>query len=197
MFTGIITDLGKVLDVTTEADLTLTIGTGQTLSGLKLGASIACNGICLTVVAFGDDWFRVHASAETITKTTIGNWRIGTLINLERALRVGDELGGHIVSGHVDGIASLINILPNAGSLCLTFRAPTELCRFVAPKGSLTIDGVSLTVNAVLEDRFDVNIIPHTQKWTNLGTLPSGSQANIEVDMLARYLARLLDQNPL
>jgi riboflavin synthase len=194
MFTGIITDLGKVLDVTPGADQTLTIGTGQALTGLKLGASIACNGICLTVVAFGDDWFRVQASAETIAKTTIGNWRIGTAVNLERPLRAGDELGGHIVSGHVDGIASLINILPDGGSLRLTFSPPAELCRFIAPKGSITIDGVSLTVNAVLEDRFDVNIIPHTQKWTNLGTLPSGSQVNLEVDMLARYLARLLDQ---
>lgn len=194
MFTGIITDLGKIRTVTTEADLTLTIGTGQALSDLKLGASIACNGICLTVVAFGDDWFTVQASAETIAKTTIGDWRSGTAINLERPLRAGDELGGHIVSGHVDGIASLINILPDGGSLRLTFRPPPELRRFIAPKGSITIDGVSLTVNAVLEDRLDVNIIPHTQKWTNLGTLPSGSQVNLEVDMLARYLARLLDQ---
>lgn len=194
MFTGIITDLGKVLEVTSEAELTLTIGTGQALTGLMLGASIACNGICLTAVAFGDDWFRVQASPETIAKTTIGNWRIGTAINLERPLRAGDELGGHIVAGHVDGIASLINILPDGGSLRLTIRTPLELCRFIAPKGAITIDGVSLTVNAVLEDRFDVNIIPHTQKWTNLGTLPSGSLVNLEVDMLARYLARLLDQ---
>lgn len=194
MFTGIITDLGRVLEVTPGADLGLTIGTRLPVADMALGASIACNGVCLTAVAVGPDWFKVQVSAETLGKTTLGGWRVGTPVNLERPLRAGDELGGHIVSGHIDGIAHIINILPDGGSVRLTLRPPPELLGLIAPKGSIALDGVSLTVNGVVEDRFDINIIPHTQKWTNLGTLPIGAQVNLEVDMLARYLARLLEQ---
>lgn len=194
MFTGIITDLGKVLEVAPGADLGLTIGTRLPVAEMAVGASVACNGACLTVVAVGPDWFKAQVSAETLAKTTIGGWRVGTPVNLERPLRVGDELGGHLVSGHIDGIAHIINVLPEGGSLRLTLAPPREFLHLIAPKGSVTLDGVSLTVNAVVEDRFDVNIIPHTQKWTNLGTLPVGAHVNLEVDMLARYLARLLDQ---
>ena len=194
MFTGIITDLGKVLEVAPGADLGLTIGTRLPVAEMAVGASVACNGACLTVVAVGPDWFKAQVSAETLAKTTIGGWRVGTPVNLERPLRAGDELGGHLVSGHIDGIAHIINVLPDGGSLRLTLAPPREFLHLIAPKGSVTLDGVSLTVNAVVEDRFDVNIIPHTQKWTNLGTLPVGAQVNLEVDMLARYLARLLDQ---
>ncbi len=194
MFTGIITDLGKVLEVAPGADLGLTIGTRLPVAEMAVGASVACNGACLTVVAVGPDWFKAQVSAETLAKTTIGGWRVGTPVNLERPLRAGDELGGHLVSGHIDGIAHIINVLPDGGSLRLTLAPPREFLHLIAPKGSVTLDGVSLTVNAVVEDRFDVNIIPHTQKWTNLGTLPVGAHVNLEVDMLARYLARLLDQ---
>ncbi|MGB4101330.1 MAG: riboflavin synthase [Alphaproteobacteria bacterium] len=194
MFTGIITDLGTVLEVTPGVELGVTIGTRLPLTDMAVGASVACNGVCLTAVAVGADRFEALVSAETLSKTTLGGWRVGTPVNLERPLRAGDELGGHLVSGHVDGIAALVDRVPDGGSLRLTVRPPPELLPLIAPKGSVALDGVSLTVNAVVEGFFTVNIIPHTQTWTNLGKLPVGAQMNLEGDMLARYLARLLDQ---
>ena len=194
MFTGIISDLGAVRAIVPGPDRLMTIGTGKALVDLAIGASIACNGICLTAIAVAADWFQVQVSAETVGRTTIGGWQEGTVVNLERPLRAGDELGGHLVSGHVDGTARIINRLNQGGSLQLSIQAPSDLNHLIATKGSVALDGVSLTVNSVVEDRFDVNIIPHTQTWTNLGNLPIGALLNIEVDMLARYLDRLLQQ---
>lgn len=195
MFTGIITDLGEVIDITGMGDVLLRIRTSFALDQVPIGASIANNGVCLTVIERGDDWFAVQASAETLAKTTLGTWKSGTKVNLERALKVGDELGGHIVSGHVDGVAKVVAIRPENESLRYTFEVPRELAPFVAPKGSVALDGVSLTVNEVDGARFGVNIIPHTQKVTTFGTYVPGSPVNMEIDMLARYVARLLGKD--
>ena len=163
------------------------------MATIPLGASIACNGCCLTAVELGPDWFAVTASAETLSKTTLGVWQTGTRINLERPLKVGDELGGHIVSGHVDGLGEVLAATPDQGSTRWRFRVPGGIARFIAPKGSVAIDGVSLTVNEVEGDTFGVNIIPHTAEVTGFGLLKVGDKVNIEIDTVARYVARLAD----
>lgn len=191
MFTGIITDIGNVRSIERRGDTRLTIATGFATASIDIGASIACSGACLTVVDKGPDWFAVDVSAETLAHTTLGDWRAGTPVNLERALKVGDELGGHIVSGHVDGIARIVSRTPEGDSLRFLFEAPTALARFVAPKGSVALDGASLTVNEVDGARFGVNIIPHTQQMTTFGAAQTGAAVNLEIDVLARYVARL------
>jgi riboflavin synthase len=195
MFTGIVTDLGKVRRVEQRGDTHLVIGTQYEMDGIALGASIACSGICLTVVdrGSGDDrWFAVTASGETASKTNVAEWTAGSTVNLERPVRVGDELGGHIVTGHIDGTAKLISLTPEGESTRMVFEAPARLASFIAPKGSIALDGVSLTVNEVDGSRFGVNIIPHTLKVTNFGQLREGSRVNVEIDLLARYVQRLL-----
>ena len=191
MFTGIITDIGRVRSVAATArDRRYEVETAWDVSGINLGASISHAGCCLTVVEKGESWFAVEVSGETLDRTTLGGWAAGTKINLERAPRVGDELGGHIVSGHVDGLGSIVEITPEGGSHRLTIEAPEPLHRFIAAKGSITVDGVSLTVNSVEGRRFGLNIIPHTWEATTLGGLRVGDAVNLEIDMLARYLAR-------
>ena len=196
MFTGIVTDFGEVRQVVSGAgrETRFEIATHYDLATIAIGASIAHNGVCLTVVDKGADWYAIEASAETLSKTTMGTWRQGSRINLERALAVGDELGGHIVSGHVDGVARVAAIRPDNQSLRFTFEAPADLARFVAPKGSVALDGVSLTVNEVDGRNFGINIIPHTQAVTTFGTLRENDVVNMEIDMLARYVARLLER---
>lgn len=197
MFTGIITDIGTVRSIEQRGDTRFVIGAAFDMGGVDIGASIACSGACLTVVEKGMDsdggWFAVDVSAETLSKTSLGQWRDGTRINLERALKVGDELGGHIVSGHVDGLAEVEAITPEGDSLRFTFIAPDTLARFIARKGSVALDGVSLTVNEVDGVRFGVNIIPHTTEQTTIGGLKAGDTVHIEIDPLARYVARLLE----
>lgn len=198
MFTGIITDIGTVLETEQRGDLRARIGTTYDVDGIDMGASIACDGVCLTVVAKGRDpqnWFDVDISAETVAKTNIGRnrWPNGTRINLERALKVGDELGGHIVSGHVDGVAEIVNMQDEGDSTRLTFRAPADLARFIAPKGSVTLNGTSLTVNEVDGCTFGINLIPHTQTVTTWGGAKVGDMVNLEIDTLARYVARLAE----
>jgi len=198
MFTGIITDIGTVLDLHREGDLRARIGTGYDVDGIDIGASIACDGVCLTVVDLGSspqNWFDVQISGETLSCTTLGGWEKGHRINLERALRVGDELGGHIVSGHVDGLAQVIGVRPEGDSLRVTFRAPAALAGFIAPKGSVALNGTSLTVNAVDGTDFGINFIPHTQQATTWGTVAEGDAVNLEIDTMARYVARLRDWN--
>jgi riboflavin synthase len=200
MFTGIVTDIGEVVHVHDKAaDLRhLKIACHYDRAGIADGASIACNGVCLTVVAAGVDgnhtWFSVDAAAETLAVTTAAAWRHGTRLNLERALKIGDELGGHIVAGHVDGVAALKAREELTDMARLTFEAPPELARFIAGKGSVALDGVSLTVNAVQDDRFDVLIIPHTLDVTTFGALRAGDRVNIEIDLMARYAARLIEK---
>lgn len=198
MFTGIITDIGEVTEIEERGDTRFRIATRYDADGIDLGASIACSGACLTVIAKGklDDgrfWFDVEASGETLNLTRLGSWAVGTRMNLERALKAGDELGGHIVSGHVDGVGSLVSRQQEGDSWRLTFRAPSDLMPYVASKGSITIDGISLTVNEVGPDTFGVNIIPHTQTETTLGLLNEGDPVNLEIDMLARYVARQIE----
>lgn len=193
MFTGIITDVGTVAGVEQRGDTRFTIRTSYPTQSIEIGASIACHGCCLTVVGKGADSFDVDVSAESLSKTTLGAWRAGTRINLERALRMGDEMGGHVVSGHVDGVATIVSITPEGDSKRFIFDAPRTLARFIAPKGSVTLDGTSLTVNEVLGTKFGVNIIPHTQAVTTWGQARAGDAVNIEIDMLARYVARLAE----
>ncbi|MBT3908104.1 MAG: riboflavin synthase, partial [Rhodospirillaceae bacterium] len=162
-------------------------------SAIAIGASICCSGACLTVIDKGSEWFAAMVSAETLSKTTLSDWKVGTPVNLERALRMGDELGGHIVSGHVDGVGTLDASETEGDSTRMIFEAPSDLIRFIAPKGSITIDGVSLTVNDVTDNTFGINVIPHTQEATTLGALSVGGTVNLEIDMLARYVARLQD----
>lgn len=195
MFTGIVTDVGQVRHIEKRGDTHVVIGTQYDVSAIEIGASVACSGACLTVVDKGsakDRWFAVTASAETLSKTNIGNWKTGDAVNLERPMRVGDELGGHIVTGHIDGVAEVVSVTPEGESTRLLFQAPAELARFIAPKGSVALDGVSLTVNEVDGARFGVNIIPHTQKVTTFGKLKPGMKVNLEVDLMARYVARLV-----
>ena len=192
MFTGIITDLGRVKCLRRADLVDLTIATGFDTSAIPLGASIACSGVCLTVVAVTPGEFSVQASAETSACTTVGSWEEGIAVNLEKPLRVGDELGGHLVSGHVDAVARIVERWPEAQSVRFVFDAPSELAPFIASKGSVALDGVSLTVNEVSGARFGVNIIPHTLACTNFGTAVPGQQMNLEVDLIARYVARLL-----
>ena len=196
MFTGIVTDMGEVLSLRQEGDLRARIGTGYDVAGIDIGASIACEGVCLTVVDLGvtpRNWFEVQISAETVSKTNIGRngWQVGRRINLERALKVGDELGGHIVSGHVDGVAEVVAVQPEGDSLRVRFRAPEELARFVAQKGSVALNGTSLTVNEVEGCEFGINVIPHTRAVTTWGNVALGDFVNLEVDTMARYVARL------
>lgn len=195
MFTGIVTDIGTIRSTEGRGDLRVRIGTSYDAQGIDLGASIACDGCCLTVVDRGTDgaghWFDVDVSAESLSKTALGRWATGTRINLERALRVGDELGGHIVSGHVDGVAAILSITPEGDSLRYSFRAPDHLARFIAPKGSIALAGTSLTVNEVDGATFGVNLIPHTQTVTTWGDVKAGDTVNLEVDTMARYVARL------
>ncbi len=197
MFTGIITDLGRVRAVERAAsgDTRFAFSTAYDTASLALGASVACSGACLTVVDKRPGWFAVEASGETLACTTLGEWRIGRAVNLERSLRLGDELGGHLVSGHVDGVAELARLAPEGGSLRMTFEAPEVLARFIAAKGSVAVDGVSLTVNEVGRTSFGVNIIDHTRKLTSLGEARVGDRVNLEIDLLARYVARLLERS--
>lgn len=194
MFTGIITDVGRVRSVEKQGDTRFTIETAFDMDAVPIGASIANNGVCLTVVEKGPGWFAVQASAETLSKTTLARWAAGTRVNLERSLKLGDELGGHLVYGHVDGVATVADVRPDGESVRLTFEAPAGLEKYVASKGSVALDGVSLTVNEVDGARFGINIIPHTQIATTFGDLKPGDQVNMEVDMLARYVARLVGQ---
>jgi riboflavin synthase len=197
MFTGIITALGTIRAITPLGDghdMRLVIETPwPDTETIAIGASISCSGCCLTAVEVGPDWFAVDASAETLSKSRLGAWVVGSRVNLERSLRMGDELGGHLVSGHVDGVGQAVSATPENGSTRWQFRVPHELSRFIAPKGSVAVDGVSLTVNEVQGDIFGVNIIPHTAAVTGFGTLAPGDVVNIEIDMLARYVARLAE----
>jgi len=192
MFTGIVTDVGTVRSAEQRGDLRLMIGTAYDLDTIDLGASISCSGVCLTVVDKGDDWFAVDVSGETLSRTAVEHWKEGARLNLERALRLGDELGGHIVTGHVDAVAEISSAAPDGDSTRLDISLPAELAPMIAPKGSITLDGVSLTVNEVGRGSFTVNIIPHTAQHTTLGNLRAGQQLNVEVDVLARYIDRML-----
>ena len=192
MFTGIITDLGRLRAVSRLSLTRLEIETRYPAESIAIGASIACSGACLSVVERGPGWFAVDASAETLSKTTLGDWRIGIAVNLERPLKLGDELGGHLVLGHVDGVGTLVERIPDGGSIRLTLEAPADLARFIASKGSIAIDGVSMTVNEVSGRRFGVNVIPITQRETTLGEIAVGGRVNLEIDMMARYVARLM-----
>ena len=196
MFTGIITDLGRVRSVSPGGVTRIVLETAYDTAAIAMGASIACNGPCLSVVDKGLGWFAVDASAETLARTTIGSWGPGTPVNLERPLTLGDELGGHLVSGHVDGLAEIAERRPDGDSLRFEIRVPAAFQRFIAPKGSVALDGVSLTVNEVEGELFGVNIIPVTQRETSFGKLAPGDRVNLEIDMLARYLARLMERTP-
>lgn len=191
MFTGIVTDIGRVREVReTERDRRYEIQTAWDVSGIDLGASISHAGCCLTVTEKGTDWFAVEVSNETLSKTTLGAWKAGDGVNLERAAKLGDEMGGHVVAGHVDGLGRVVSITPEGGSHRVEVEAPAPLHRYIAAKGSITVDGVSLTVNSVAGQVFSLNIIPHTWDVTTLGRLKAGDPVNLEIDMLARYLAR-------
>lgn len=195
MFTGIVSDIGTIRSAEQRGDLRLVIACHYDMASVAIGASIACSGVCLTVVEKGADWFAVDLSAETMSRTAQGAWAVGRALNLERALKVGDELGGHIVTGHVDGIGELIAVSPEGDSHRVVIRAPADLAPYVAPKGSITVDGVSLTVNSVEDGpdgtRFGLNLIPHTWEVTTLGRLTAGQPVNLEIDVLARYLHRM------
>jgi len=196
MFTGIVTDIGTVTKVEERGDLRLTIRCGYATDTIAIGASIACSGVCLTVVDKGGDWFAVDVSAETVSRTAKELWREGAKLNLERSLRLGDELGGHLVTGHVDGVAEVLGVCEEGGSHRVGLRIPDDLVRFVAPKGSITLDGVSLTVNEVRQaegaTHASVNIIPHTAQVTTFSDIALGRQLNVEIDVLARYLDRMM-----
>lgn len=194
MFTGIVTDQGEVLALQQEGDLRARIATQYDVKRIDIGASIACEGVCLTVVDLGQsprNWFDVQISAETVSKTNLLGWKVGSILNLERALKVGDELGGHIVSGHVDGVADVVDLREQGDSLRVTFRAPDALAKFIAPKGSIALNGTSLTVNEVDGACFGINFIPHTRAVTTWGQVSVGDKVNLEVDTMARYVARL------
>jgi riboflavin synthase len=196
MFTGIVTDVGTVRSAEQRGDLRLVIGTSYDMDTVDLGASIACSGVCLTVVDKGNDWFAVDVSGETLSKTAADHWREGAKLNLERSLRLGDELGGHIVTGHIDAVAEVADRRPEGDSARIEISVPEALAAMIAAKGSITLDGVSLTVNEVRDSagdtHFTVNIIPHTAQHTTLGALRHGQQLNVEVDVLARYIGRML-----
>lgn len=191
MFTGIVTDVGTVIELDQQGDLRARIRTGYDTSGIDIGASIASDGVCLTVIALGEDWYDVQISAETVSKTNLGGWQVGKRVNLERALKVGDELGGHIVSGHVDGVAQVISVEDEGDSTRVAFQAPDALAKFIAPKGSVALNGTSLTVNDVDGATFGINFIPHTKEVTTWGDVAAGDKINLEIDTLARYVARL------
>ena len=197
MFTGIVSDIGTVRSAEQRGDLRLVIDCGYDMAGVDLGASIACSGVCLTVVDKGDDWFAVDISGESVSRTANGLWREGARLNLERALRLGDELGGHIVTGHVDAVGTIVGTCPEGDSIRIGIRVPSDLGPMIAAKGSITLDGVSLTVNEVRDaddgkTHFGVNIIPHTARHTTFADAASGRQLNVEIDVLARYLDRMM-----
>lgn len=193
MFTGIITDVGTIVALEQQGDLRARIRTGYDTGTIDMGASIASDGVCLTVVDLGEDWYDVQISAETVSKTNLESWSIGKRVNLERALRVGDELGGHIVSGHVDGVAEVVSVVDEGDSTRVILRAPADLARFIAPKGSVSLNGTSLTVNEVDGSEFGINFIPHTKQVTTWGDTAVGDMVNLEIDTLARYVARLAE----
>lgn len=196
MFTGIVTDIGEISSMTPggqSGDRRFVVRTRHDMTPVAMGASIACSGCCLTVVEKGADWFAVEVSGETLDKTHLGDWVQGSRLNLEMSLKLGDELGGHLVYGHVDGVGRIVSMTPEGGSVRFVFEAPGDLARFIAAKGSIAVDGISLTVNEVEGNRFGVNIISHTQAMTNLGSATPGQRVNLEVDMLARYVQRLLE----
>jgi riboflavin synthase len=193
MFTGIVTDIGIITNLVKEGDLRARIQTQYDTNGIDMGASIASDGVCLTVVDLGPDWYDVQISAETVNITNVASWEIGKRVNLERALKVGDELGGHIVSGHVDGVAEVIHMADEGDSTRVQLRAPAALSKFIAPKGSVALNGTSLTVNEVRGDVFGINFIPHTKEVTTWGDVSVGDQINLEIDTLARYVARLAE----
>jgi len=195
MFTGIITDIGQIVETEMRGDLRARIQTTYDVSGIDIGASIACDGVCLTVITLGNNWFDVEISAETMSKTTVwpDRWVSGYRVNLERALKVGDELGGHIVSGHVDGVATIVAMRDEGDSTRVTFDAPSDLAKFIAQKGSVTLNGASLTVNEVDGTTFGINFIPHTKEATTWGAAQVGDKVNLEIDTLARYVARLAE----
>ena len=191
MFTGIVTDIGIIAALDQQGDLRARITTGYDTAGIDMGASIASDGVCLTVVDLGPDWYDVQISAETVNMTNLGKWVVGKRVNLERALKVGDELGGHIVSGHVDGVAEVVSIKDEGDSTRVQMRAPNDLARFIASKGSVALNGTSLTVNEVEGNVFGINFIPHTKDFTTWGDVALGDMVNLEIDTLARYVARL------
>ena len=197
MFTGIITDIGNVTASEARGDRRVVVHCGYDMAGVAIGASIACSGACMTVVEKGADWFAADVSGESVAKTASGMWDTGGRLNLERALKIGDELGGHIVTGHVDGVGEVIGVCEEGGSHRVGIRVPAAIAPFIAPKGSITVDGVSLTVNEVRDEadgtHFAVNIIPHTWAVTTLGDLVVGREVNLEIDVLARYLKRMRD----
>jgi riboflavin synthase len=194
MFTGIVTDIGEVREARHgNGGLTLTIATAYDTETIALGASIGCSGVCLTVVAKEPGLFTAEASAETLACSTLGDWRKGTRLNLEQAMKLGDEMGGHLVLGHVDGVATIVDRRPDGESVRFTFEAPADLAPYIAPKGSVAIDGISLTVNEVEGVKFGVNIIPHTLSHTMLGDAGPGTSVNLEIDLIARYVGRLLE----
>ncbi len=195
MFTGIVTDLGKIRAIEKRGDTRIEIETSYETDDIDIGASIACSGPCLTVIEKGPGWFAIEASAETLDKTALGDWTVGTTVNLERAMRIGDELGGHIVSGHVDAVARIVDMQPEGDSVRFTFETPGEYSKYIAPKGSVCLNGVSLTVNEVQGNRFGVNIISHTQGETTFGSRKVGDRINMEIDTIARYVARILGKD--
>lgn len=195
MFTGIITDIGTISELTQEGDLRARIACGYDTSGIDMGASIASDGVCLTVVDLGPDWYEVQVSRETVDMTNLGDWVQGRRVNLERALKVGDELGGHIVSGHVDGVAEVVAMKNEGDSTRVTLHAPEALAKFIAPKGSVALNGASLTVNEVDGCDFGINFIPHTKVSTTWGDTKVGDRVNLEIDTLARYVARLAEMS--
>ena len=199
MFSGIITDLGTVRSIEASGDSRFEFSTGFDTVAIGTGASVCCSGVCLTVINKREGWFAANVSAETLARTTVGEWGQGSPVNFERALKFGDELGGHMVSGHIDGVATVVGVTEEGESRCIVFEAPDSpddpdgLHRMIAAKGSVAVDGVSLTVNKVEDSRFGVNVIPHTLQTTTLGALKPGDRVNLEIDMLARYVARLLE----
>ena len=197
MFTGIVTDIGKIIELEKRGDLRARVEANYDMSTVAIGASIACDGICLTVIKTGSNWFDVEISAESVEKTHLkfNTWAIGASVNLERALRVGDELGGHIVSGHVDGVVEIVDMTDEGDSTRFVFLAPSDLQKFIAPKGSVALNGTSLTVNEVHSSKFGVNVIPHTKEVTTWGSSKIGDFLNLEIDTLARYVARLKEVN--
>ncbi len=194
MFTGIVTDMGIVRKVENTGDTRFEFATNYDSDTIGIGDSICCSGACMTVIDKGDGWFAISASAESLNCTTMGDWTVGSTVNFERSLKIGDELGGHIVSGHVDAVAAIVSVKPEGESLRFVFKVPETIKRFIASKGSVAIDGISLTVNEVENDQFGVNIIPHTAEVTTLGKKKVGDRVNVEIDMLARYVARLLEK---
>ena len=193
MFTGIVTDIGIIAALDQQGDLRARITTGYDTAGIDMGASIASDGVCLTVVDLGPDWYDVQISAESVNMTNLGKWAVGKRVNLERALKVGDELGGHIVSGHVDGVAEVVSIKDEGDSTRVQLRAPDDLARFIASKGSVALNGTSLTVTEVEGNVFGINFIPHTKDFTTWGDVALGDMVNLEIDTLARYVARLAE----